>query len=89
LIEAFASLQSTSRTASAKLQAMESTHLTGLTEQELSQLVASCGEPAYRARQIFSGIQARRQMSFAEMTDLPKELRGRLSQESAISTLSL
>jgi 23S rRNA (adenine2503-C2)-methyltransferase len=68
---------------------MESTHLTGLTQQELSQLVVSCGEPAYRARQIFSGIHARRMMAFNEMTDLPKELRGRLSDESVISTLSL
>jgi 23S rRNA (adenine2503-C2)-methyltransferase len=68
---------------------MESTHLTGLTQQELSQLAASFGEPAYRARQMFSGIHARRLMSFDEMTDLPKELRGRLSDESVISTLSL
>ena len=64
-------------------------HLIGLTQTELTELVGSFGEPAYRARQIFSGMQARRLMSFAEMTDLPKELRGKLSDETVISTLTL
>jgi 23S rRNA (adenine2503-C2)-methyltransferase len=68
---------------------MESTHLTGLTQAELSQLVASIGEPAYRARQIFSGIHARRLTSVDEMTDLPKELRGKLSQQATVSTLTV
>ena len=64
-------------------------HLIGLTQTELTELVGSFGEPAYRARQIFSGMQARRLMSFAEMTDLPKELRGKLSDETVIPTLTL
>ncbi len=68
---------------------MELTHLTGLTQAELSQLVASIGEPAYRARQIFSGIHARRLLSFDEMTDLPKELRGKLNEQATISTLTV
>ena len=68
---------------------MELTHLTGLTQPELTELVASFGEPAYRARQIFSGLQARRLMSLAEMTDLPKELRGKLSDAAVVATLTL
>jgi 23S rRNA (adenine2503-C2)-methyltransferase len=51
--------------------------------------MASGGQPAYRARQIFSGIHARRLMSFDEMTDLPKDLRSRLSEQATISSLTV
>jgi len=68
---------------------MELTHLTGLSQAELSELMASVGQPAYRARQIFSGIHARRLTSFDEMTDLPKDLRSRLSEQATISSLTV
>ena len=68
---------------------MELTHLIGLTQTQLTELVGSFGEPAYRARQIFSGMQARRVTSFGELTDLPRELRDKLSHEAIISTLTL
>ena len=68
---------------------MQPLHLTGLTQAELSQFVESLGEPAYRARQIFSQIQARRLCSFAEMTDLSNELRAKLREAATISTLTL
>jgi 23S rRNA (adenine2503-C2)-methyltransferase len=68
---------------------MYSTHLTGLDQSELSKLVASLGEPAYRARQIFSAVHARRLTSFDEMTDLPKELRSKLIEQATISTLTV
>jgi 23S rRNA (adenine2503-C2)-methyltransferase len=68
---------------------MPSLHLAGLSQAELTDFVASLGEPAYRARQIFSGIQQRRLRSFEEMTDLSKELRSRLNQQSVVSTLTL
>lgn len=64
-------------------------HLTGLTLAELGQFVESLGEPAYRARQLFQGIQARRLQTFDEMTDLPKELRAKLSEQATVSTLRL
>src|SRR5215510_10881142 len=64
-------------------------HLTGLTQAELSEFVGSLGEPAYRARQIFAGVHARRLPSFAEMTDLPRELRAKLDAWAGISTLTL
>src|SRR5215510_8231493 len=64
-------------------------HLTGLTQAELSEFVGSLGEPAYRARQIFAGVHARRLPSFAEMTDLPRELRAKLDTRAVISTLTL
>lgn len=68
---------------------MQPLHLTGLSQAELSDFVASLGEPSYRARQIFSQIHARRLRSFDEMTDLPKELRAKLSEQATISTLAL
>ena len=54
--------------------------LTGLSQAELVSFVETLGEPAYRGRQIFAALQHRRLRSFDEMTDLPKELRARLSE---------
>jgi 23S rRNA (adenine2503-C2)-methyltransferase len=68
---------------------MQPTHITGLSAEELSQLVSDLRQPAYRARQIFSGVHARRLMSFAEMTDLPKDFRETLEQQAVVSTLRL
>ena len=68
---------------------MKLLHLTGLTQGELSEFVASLGEPAYRARQIFAAVQARRLRSFDQMSDLPKDLRTKLSGRATIATLTL
>src|SRR2546423_2252218 len=64
-------------------------YLAGLSPPELTEFVESLGEPAYRARQIFAGLQHRRLRSFAEMTDIPKELRAKLSSRSTASTLTV
>jgi 23S rRNA (adenine2503-C2)-methyltransferase len=64
-------------------------NLGNLTPEELSEFVESLGEPAYRARQIFAGVHQRRLRSFQEMTDLPNELRAKLSEHAVISTLTL
>lgn len=68
---------------------MQLLHLMALTPAELSEFAASLGEPAYRARQIFRSVHARRLLSFAEMSDLPKELRASLESQAVISTLAL
>src|SRR5437016_6405611 len=68
---------------------MKALHLTGLSPVELSELVGTLGEPAYRGRQIFAAIHGRRLRSFDEMSDLPKELRLKLSQAATVSTLTL
>ena len=68
---------------------MQSLHLAGLSQAELTEFVESLGEPAYRAHQIFAGLHQRRLRSFAEMTDLPKDLRAKLSEHAAASTLTL
>ena len=68
---------------------MQPIHLSSLSPAELADFVASLGAPAYRARQIFAGMHQRRLRSFAEMTDLPNELRAKLSERANISTLTL
>ncbi|MDX6443361.1 MAG: rRNA (adenine2503-C2)-methyltransferase [Blastocatellia bacterium] len=68
---------------------MQPIHLAGLSQAELTEFVESLGEPAYRARQVFAGLHQRRLRSFAEMSDLPKELRAKLEEHAAASTLTL
>src|ERR1700704_2751363 len=68
---------------------MSSLHLADLTPTELTEFVARLDEPAYRARQIFAGLHHRRLRSFDELTDLPKELRAKLSAGSTASTLTV
>ena len=65
------------------------THLTGLTQAELSDFAREMNEPAYRGRQIFAALHRRRLRSFAEMTDLSKELRARLAEHATASTLTI
>jgi 23S rRNA (adenine2503-C2)-methyltransferase len=64
-------------------------HLTGLTQSELTSFVGDLGEPSYRGRQVFAALHHRRLRSFAEMTDLPKALRARLSESARAATLTL
>src|SRR3989442_5901254 len=68
---------------------MQSLHLTGLSEAELTEFVELLGERAFRTRQIFANVHRRRLGSFDEMTDLPSELRAKLSERAVLSTLTL
>src|SRR5216683_3463015 len=68
---------------------MQPINLLNLSPTELSKFIESLGEPVYRARQIFAGLHQRRWRSFAEMTDLPKNLRAKLSEYAIVSTLTL
>src|SRR6185436_15817271 len=63
--------------------------LRGMSESELVSFVETLGEPAYRGRQIFAALQHRRLLSFDEMTDLPKDLRARLSEVARTATLTV
>ena len=65
------------------------TELTGLSQPELVSFVETLGEPAYRGRQLFAALQHRRLRSFDEITDLPKDLRTRLSEIARASTLKV
>ena len=63
--------------------------LTGFTQSELVSFAAQLGEPAYRGKQIFGALQRRRLRSFDEITELPLELRSRLSNMAQASVLSV
>jgi 23S rRNA (adenine2503-C2)-methyltransferase len=55
--------------------------LLGLDLQELALLVQEAGEPAYRARQIFDAVYGQRVDALEQISTLPKEFRGLLSQK--------
>jgi 23S rRNA (adenine2503-C2)-methyltransferase len=59
------------------------------TQNELVEFFARRGEPAYRARQVFSGLHQRRLQSFEAMTDLPKALRVHLDSIATASSLTI
>jgi 23S rRNA (adenine2503-C2)-methyltransferase len=63
--------------------------LTGLSQPEVVSFVETLGEPAYRGRQLFAALQHRRLRSFDEITDLPKDLRARLSEAAHAATLKI
>ncbi len=67
----------------------EKIHLTSFLENELAEFVGQIGEPKYRAKQIFKGLHERRLRDFAEMTDLPKHFREKLSETATASTLKV
>jgi len=48
------------------------------TEKELEQVLATLGEPAYRAKQIFKGIYSSGWKQFSEFTTLSKDFRNQL-----------
>lgn len=66
-----------------------STSLPSILELTLPDLINWLGEqgfPSYRAKQIFGWIYQRRANSFAEMSDLPKDLRAKLTETFRIFT---
>ncbi len=52
-----------------------------LTYAELGEVVSSCGQPAFRAKQLNEWINVKNVCSFDEMTNLPKALREALAEE--------
>jgi 23S rRNA (adenine2503-C2)-methyltransferase len=64
-------------------------HLTGLTQPELVEFSEELGLPAYRGRQLFAALQHRRLRSLEEISDLPKDLRARLSEVATASSLTV
>jgi 23S rRNA (adenine2503-C2)-methyltransferase len=55
--------------------------LLGLTNQELTALVETLGEPRFRARQLFDALYRQRVASLDQISTLPKSLRTRLVSE--------
>ena len=67
----------------------DKTHITGLTRDQLAELVHDFGEPKYRATQVFKAIHQRRLRSFDEISDLPKKFRAQLEDAAVISQLTV
>jgi 23S rRNA (adenine2503-C2)-methyltransferase len=62
----------------------ERTNLLGLTRPSLEAFVAELGSKPFRARQLMQWLYKRGVGSFAEMTDLAKELRARLAEHALV-----
>jgi 23S rRNA (adenine2503-C2)-methyltransferase len=75
--------------AASKRSVTDKVHITGLSPQELAELVKGLGEPRYRADQVFKAIHHRRLRSFDEITDLPKAFRTKVSEVADISRLTV
>ncbi|MDD7438752.1 MAG: 23S rRNA (adenine(2503)-C(2))-methyltransferase RlmN [Bacteroidales bacterium] len=56
----------------------------GMTLAQLEELVKGLGQPRFRGRQIAEWLYQKRATSFEEMTNLPKELRQKLSEQYII-----
>lgn len=63
---------------------MEKPNLRNYNLEELKDLMENLGEPSYRGEQIFHWITCRNAVSFEEMTNLPKTLRAKLSEEFSL-----
>ncbi|HEU4797673.1 MAG TPA: 23S rRNA (adenine(2503)-C(2))-methyltransferase RlmN [bacterium] len=61
--------------------------LKGMTLPELEALASGLGGPAYRGRQIARWVYQGNASSFAEMSDLPASLRGRLAEAAVLTSL--
>jgi 23S rRNA (adenine2503-C2)-methyltransferase len=61
-------------------------NLRDLTQQELESFLESLGHPAYRGRQVYHWVFARRISRLEDMTDLPVGLRRDLSDLASIET---
>jgi 23S rRNA (adenine2503-C2)-methyltransferase len=59
--------------------------LLGKSPSELRDFVLSLGEKPYRAPQIYHALYVERRFDFASMTNLPAELRTRLSEQARIT----
>ena len=59
--------------------------LLGKSKEELREMCAAMGEPAYRGGQIYHALYAERKFDFAQITNLPAALRARLAAEATIT----
>jgi 23S rRNA (adenine2503-C2)-methyltransferase len=64
---------------------MSRPNLFGMDRAALAAVVAELGEPAYRARQLFAWLYARRARDVRAMSDLSKELRSALEERFSVT----
>lgn len=61
--------------------------ISSFTLEGLTQFVMQCGQPAFRAKQLFSWLHEKRVTNFSAMTNLPKAFIQQLEQQCEIETL--
>ena len=61
--------------------------LTDLSLSQAEELMASLGEPAYRAKTLLRWVYQRRASSYDAMSDLPKALRDKLTEKLCLSSV--
>jgi 23S rRNA (adenine2503-C2)-methyltransferase len=59
--------------------------LAGLLREEVEAMMQTIGQPAYRGRQLFQWVQARRALDMDAMTSLPRALRALLPDRATLS----
>ena len=57
------------------------------TLEKLTDFVTGLGQPAFRAKQLFSWLHEKRVQEFSAMTNLPKSFLQQLEQQCTIETL--
>lgn len=68
---------------------MEQIRISSLPMPKLADFVTQLGQPAFRAKQIFSWIHEKQVTEFGQMTNLPKSLIEPLSEACVIETLAI
>jgi 23S rRNA (adenine2503-C2)-methyltransferase len=63
--------------------------LRSLTLEATRALVERLGLPRYRAEQLFRGVHGRAAVDLDQLTDLPKDLRARLSEQTTLARLGV
>ena len=61
--------------------------LKSMTLPELTAFLTSFGEKSYRAKQIYEWLHKKQVTDFEEMTNLPKDLRGRLCEHTRLTVI--
>jgi 23S rRNA (adenine2503-C2)-methyltransferase len=67
------------------MELMGKSELLGKSKEELRELCATWGEPAYRAAQIYRALYAERKFDVFQITNLPASLRAKLSETASIT----
>ena len=66
---------------------MDKKDVLSATEEELCEFAEEIGEKKFRGKQIFKHLHCEHSEDFSEMTDLPKELRKKLSELCAVNSV--
>jgi 23S rRNA (adenine2503-C2)-methyltransferase len=70
-----------------KIHSVKKTDLLSLTLPQMQEWLLERGEPAFRAKQLYSWLYKRLVTDFSVMSNLPQSLRDRLTQEASIGPM--